>query len=435
MLSKSPHKINSAKTRTILLIYLSASTCFGFIHKTSAQQETYTDTVYLRDIHTVMLRSASWERSLPIIELGSDQQLELVFDDLSDRTRYFGYSLIHCDNEWHPSSISKQQYLRGFGEGEIRVMQRSFNTTYDYMHYSLKFPEESTKPVISGNYAIVVYELNNPETPILSKRFYVVEKMVQVEGTVNRAPPGKYYENGQVVQFSVIDTKNEIRDPNSELLAVVMQNGCPENILTIEKPLYIAPGRYDYTYADRIIFPGGNEFRNFDMKSLKYLSENISSIDFINPYYHVYLKPDESRGHTPYFFSNDLNGAYYIDREKADQKHQEADYAYVHFKFKHPIVFDGEAIYVFGMLSDWSLSEYNRMIYNPESGFYEITMLLKQGWYDYIYVLKNFNNETDAASLEGSHYQTGNTYSIFIYHRDTMKYYDRLIGYLTLTAQ
>lgn len=214
-----------------------------------------------------------------------------------------------------------------------------------------------------------------------------------------------------------------------------MQNERPDNVLTIEKPIYIAPGRYDYTYTDRIIFQGGNEFRNFDIKSLKYISEKISRIDFINPYYHVFLKPDESRGHMPYFSNNDLNGAYYIDREKAVEKHQEADYVYVHFKFNHPIILDGKTIYVFGMLTDWSLSEHNRMTYNPETGFYETTLLLKQGWYDYIYVLRNYNNKIDAVSLEGSYYETGNTYSIFIYHRDVRKYYDRLIGYLTLTTR
>lgn len=435
MLWKSHHKINSTKRIIILIIYLTTSTCFGFLHKASSQQETYTDSVYLRDIRTVLLRNASWERSLPVIELGSDQQLELVFDDLSDSTRYFGYTLIHCDSEWHPSSISKQQSLQGFAEGEIHDMQRSFNTTYDYMHYSLKFPEENVKPIISGNYVIVVYDVNQPEKFILTRRFYIIERIVQIEGTVNRAPSANYYETGQLVQFSVIDPKNEIQDPNSELIAVIMQNERPDNVLTIEKPIYIAPGRYDYTYTDRIIFQGGNEFRNFDIKSLKYISEKISRIDFINPYYHVFLKPDESRGHMPYFSNNDLNGAYYIDREKAVEKHQEADYVYVHFKFNHPIILDGKTIYVFGMLTDWSLSEHNRMTYNPETGFYETTLLLKQGWYDYIYVLRNYNNKIDAVSLEGSYYETGNTYSIFIYHRDVRKYYDRLIGYLTLTTR
>ncbi|MBN2481462.1 MAG: DUF5103 domain-containing protein [Bacteroidales bacterium] len=397
-------------------------------------QEIFTDSIYSGDIHTVLLRNASWELSLPVMELNSGQQLELLFDELSDRSRYLAYTLIHCDTEWRPSSISQQQYLHGFGEGEIHEVYRSFSTTYDYIHYHLNFPEENVRPVISGNYAIVVYEMNRPEEIILTRRFYITEKLVQVEGNISRAPHGIHYESGQQVEFSVIDPLNEIRDPDSEILAVIMQNGCHDHSITLQRPFYMEPGRFDYTGADRNIFPGGNEFRNFDTKSLKYQSENIVRIDFMNPYWHVFLKPDEPRAYMPFFSDSDLDGAFYIDRENATEKHRESDYVYVHFRLDWPATHAGETIYVYGMLSDWSLGDHNRMTFNPETGYHELTMLLKQGWYDYEYVLKDFNNETDEVIIEGSHYETGNTYSIFIYYHDVRQNYDRLIGYRSIKA-
>ncbi|MBN1158552.1 MAG: DUF5103 domain-containing protein [Bacteroidales bacterium] len=428
------NKNNIVISLTILLISLSAETCPGFNQSPEFYPETYTDSVFSEGIHTVMLRNASWEFTLPVIELNSGQQLELLFDDLSDRSLYLAYTLVHCDSSWRPSSMSQQQYLQGFSEGEIREIYRSFSTTYDYTHYRLNFPEENIKPLISGNYAIVVYEISNPENIILTRRFYIVEKVVDVEADVKRSPPGEYYENRQLLQFSVIDPSHEIRDPDSGLLAVVMQNGRQDNTIRLQKPLYMEPGRFDYTYSDRIMFPGGNEFRNFDTKSLKYQSENIERIDFMNPYWHFLLKPDEPRAHMPFFSGSDLDGAFYIDREKATDKHREADYVYVHFSLDLPEIHAGETVYVFGMFSEWSAGEHNRMTYNPETGYHELTLLLKQGWYDYEYVLKKTNSGIDEVSIEGSHHETGNTYTIFVYYHDLRQNFDRLIGYRSIKS-
>jgi hypothetical protein len=73
------------------------------------------------------------------------------------------------------------------------------------------------------------------------------------------------------------------------------------------------------------------------------------------------------------------------------------------------------------------------MKYNADKYCFELTLLLKQGLYDYCFA------ETDAQSgntneyeLEGSYYETENDYTIFIYLHDRHKGYDRLIGYLTL---
>ncbi len=83
---------------------------------------------------------------------------------------------------------------------------------------------------------------------------------------------------------------------------------------------------------------GGNEFRSLDIKSMKYQTENMAAIEFRNPYFHVILKPDESRAGKPYFSRTDLNGSYFIDKEKAGNKFTEADYIYVHFSLDGPCI-------------------------------------------------------------------------------------------------
>ena len=144
------HRIMKNNKNIVILLttILTTQTVCGLTVSTFFLQDVYTDSIHNRDIHTVLLRSASWERSLPVIELNSDQQLELIFDDLSDKTRYFSYTLIHCTREWQPSSLSRQQFLGGFGDGEISEQHRSFNTTHDYVHYRLKFPDQPCVPAL-----------------------------------------------------------------------------------------------------------------------------------------------------------------------------------------------------------------------------------------------------------------------------------------------
>ena len=268
-------------------------------------------------------------------------------------------------------------------EGDIKEYNRSFSTTYDYINYRLVFPEDNMQPYVSGNYAIVVYENGVLTSILLTRRFYVVEKTVQIIPQIKRPLPGQFYDTGHLVNFSVTGSSNLLNDPNSRITAVIKQNNRNDNSVRLTQPQFIRPGRFDYTFSDMVIFQAGNEFRNFDIKNLRYISENLSAIEFVNPWYHVLLKTDVSRAGKPYFFIRDLNGAYYVDREKAVDKNNEADYAYVHFTLDHAEFPAGSSVYVFGMLSDWKLNDRNRMLFNNDKQAYELIMLLKQGWYDY----------------------------------------------------
>jgi hypothetical protein len=426
-------KILSFLKLIIIVIGLTNTPVFGLIISGNSYPDTLGNHSYASEIHTILLRNAKWELSLPVIEAGTARQLELRFDDLSVNPRTFGYTLVLCDANWKRSELSPQEYLSGFGRGIIRESATSFNTTYDYMNYRLTFPEEDCLPLLSGNYALVVYEEDDPDKIIFTRKFYVTEKTVQIEAKVKQPAYGNYRETGQQVEFTVLYNGSDIRDPLTEISAVIMQNNRDDNMLTISKPFSIQSGRLEYTDPETGIFPGGNEFRSVDIKSMKYQTENIAAIQFQNPYYHVFMKPDVSRGNKPYFSKTDLNGGYFIDREKSNDKHTEADYIFVHFNLSQPPIYSGSVIFVTGGFCDWVKNATNKMKYNADKYCFELTLLLKQGLYDYCFA------ETDAQSgntneyeLEGSYYETENDYTIFIYLHDRHKGYDRLIGYLTL---
>lgn len=80
------------------------------------------------------------------------------------------------------------------------------------------------------------------------------------------------------------------------------------------------------------------------------------------------------------------------------------------------------------------------MTYRPERHAYETALLLKQGYYNYIYLTVP-RDETAASDLrrvgltaptEGDFYQTRNTYTAYIYGTFPTDRYDRLVGVATL---
>ncbi|MBN1790228.1 MAG: DUF5103 domain-containing protein [Bacteroidales bacterium] len=422
-------KIPALLKQISIVILLTPIGVFGL----TTNEKYYLDTIYNRifetDIRSVLIRSATWELASAVIEAGSDQKLELRFDDLSADKRSFGYTLVHCDANWRLSDLSPGEYLTGFGQGVIRESSSSFNTTLDFTHYRLIFPEEDCMPVLSGNYALVVYEEHDPDKILFTRRFYVTEKTIQVTGRIKQPPPGEYTETGQQLDLTISFDDKQIRDPLNDITVVIVQNKRDDAAVMPGKPSFFKPGQLEYADHPFALFSGGNEFRSMDIKSMKYQSENIAAIDFRNPYYHVILKTDEDREGKPYFSKTDFNGGYYIDREKADDRHTEADYIFVHFTFAPPAFYSGENVYVAGDFSDWTAQDWNKMRFNPANGCFEAVLLLKQGMYDYCYALEDRTGALDPGIFEGNHYETANEYAVLVYYHDRHSRYDRLLSY------
>jgi len=416
-----------------IVIVITKTYTFGLSQEQKLLSDTIGNEIFSTDIHTVLLHSASWEFSLPVIDLGSDQKLELRFDDLSQSSRTFGYTIVHCSADWIRSDLSPQDYLTGFGNDIIRETTTSFNTTYSYTHHRLEFPTEECIPVISGNYALIIYEENNPDDIIITRQFYVTEKTAEIDARVSTPHFGEFNETGQQILFSVKHNNADIRDPQNDVKAIMIQNGRYDQSITLSKAYMVQPGLLEYNDPDKGIFRAGNEFRMLDIKSMRYQTENVAEIDFQNPYYHVILKPEESRAYKPYFSKTDLNGSYYIDREKASDRHTDADYVFVHFNLKVPPIHTADDFYVTGELCLWKKETGNKMKYNEEKDLFELTLLLKQGLYDYCYMKSDPKTGiTNEYEMEGSFYETENDYAIFIYFHDRFKRYDRLIGWLSI---
>ena len=402
----------------------------NFMYAAGADPGVWGDDIFDKRIKTVQLYRQEWNLSYPIIKKGSNDKLILGFDLISDSPESYYYSFVHCDNNWKESSVFPGDFMDGLPEEQIESYKPSFNTRVNYYHYKLIFPNERVNLKLSGNYIIKVFKQGEQEKPVLTKRFMVFEESVNINVVIIRPQLTQFYNTGQQVNFTVNFSSLKSADPYREFTAVVLQNGKWINAKTNLKPDFISSNELKFnSLSTKTIFPGGNEYRYFDIKSIRYQSEFIRKIDFVGSYYHVLLFPSENREFKPYFFWQDFNGKYYIAIQEGRDMDTDADYVYVYFTLPSRYKIDGGNVYVSGALNNWAFDLNNRMTYDPETGEYQCTMLLKQGWYNYEYIFLRDGEKVPEPSLfEGNHFETENDYLVLVYFRNSRDRYDRLVG-------
>lgn len=410
-----------------------------FIASLNAQDDSYEyydsdykgikNYVYKNNIHTVKIFQNNIQLTYPIIELNGQSKITLCFDDFDDNIKNYSYQIIHCDADWKKTDIIDTEYNDGFSEADITNYEYSFNTNLSYTHYWLQIPNERIKPKISGNYILKVYEDYDNENVVLTQRFCVVEPKIRIEAKVHRATWTNQKLGGQEVDFVIKNPSYPIMSPDNELKVIISQNNRWDKAIYDLKPRFISPGVIDYNYEKENVFEGGNEFRYFDAKNIKFQSIRVKNIYFERPYYHFQLWADMMRTRKIFSYHEDLNGRCFVQRDHSQNSMTEADYIMVDFILPYPEPIVTGEVYVTGELSNWHFSEKNKMTYNLAKRAYEKSLLVKQGYYNYMYTLLNKSTKkADDTFFEGSHHQTENDYVIYVYHCDIRNRYDKLIG-------
>ncbi len=401
---------------------------------TLSAQEVYTTRVYNNKIKTVQLYVEGFELSGPYLDLRGSNALALHFDEMGVDVKNYQYTLIHCNADWTQSSLLSLEYLDGYTEDYINNYSASFNSLQEYVHYSLNFPNQNMKLKKSGNYILKVYEVGNFDSPSFLIRFVVYEKMASVTATVKRSDIVSQRDDLQEIDFNVVPPFN-IMNPFTDLKATILQNGRWDNAINNLVPTFTRENELVYNYDKKSSFMAGNQYRQLDMKTLRYQSGNVAKISVTDGSNKVQLIADVARAKFPYASFQDINGGYVIrNQDGAGTPNTDADYAEVKFILAYPEPLAYGNIYVTGDFNQNRISEENMMHYNYNTLAYEAFITLKQGFYNYQYVVANDNSIPDASIVEGTFFPTENSYTIILYFRDFSSDYDRVIACTTVNS-
>ncbi|MHA4742446.1 type IX secretion system plug protein [Dyadobacter sp. MSC1_007] len=419
--------------RLVLLISLLLFYTHTYAQPQGLRLEDY---IYQEKIKTVLLYSALDDPETPtrlltppVTPINNPAPLVLEFDDLSGQPEGYRAKIIHCNADWTKSDLNDIEFTFEFNEYPIVTYDQSFSTKVPYTHYRFELP----KLKLPGNYVIYVYSERDRKL-MISRRFMHYQPRVSITAQARFSQGIQQQFSDQQIDFSVNYKGYQLNAPQSDLKVVMRKNFRFDQSKTNFKPTNVRPFDQilEYTFFDlENTFPGGNEFRYFDSRSLTGRGYGVNEIERSDEFTKLWLFPDKPRTDNAYIQMDDFNGQYIVDQRESGRGSVEADYTPVVFTLK--VQEDPEAtFYVNGAFNLWQLNERNKMTYNPDRQAYECEMLVKQGVINYSYTIVRGGQKPDDAFIEGNYAATENDYDILIYHRPPASRADLLIGYRTV---
>lgn len=421
----------------------------------SAQNDddlVFTDNTYVDYIKAVRFHVDGVLQSYPLIDLEGNAQLRLSFDDLSDDVRRYSYRFIHCNQDWQPSSLSPLEYNGRNTVGYIDDYDFSIRTLRNYIHYELAFPNRDMQLTASGNYLLVISDEEDDAFPVITRRFMVQENLAGVSGRVMRPSIVDKIHTHQEVDLTVNTKQLTVRNPMRELRATVVQNNRWDNTVYGIIPNLLQKEAVRFDYQGEVSFRGGNEFRNLDIRSVR-APRNMVSVTNEAENYTMMMEADRPRDNGTYIGYNDFNGNFINDRFERLSLSLSVDGVTTDFNERFDFNYSGDYIemtfvlatgtrldrevYIFGGFTEFQLKPEFKMVWNPNINAYVGRTLLKQGFYNYLYVMEQ--NPPDSKNprpadrisydlIEGSFDDTENDYLALIYWRPIGGRYDRLVG-------
>ncbi|NMH88512.1 type IX secretion system plug protein [Flavivirga algicola] len=390
-------------------------------HLTFCQVEEMPPPDYIK---TINFKGNTPETQLPILKLG--EYVVLEFDALNGDEDDYYYKIEHFNSDWTPSVLMKSEYMDGFDNQRIRNYENSFNTYQIYSHYMLTIPNAQTRRLkVSGNYMLSVF--NSDDTLVFSRKFMIYENTTNVGVRVKRSRDIQFIEEKQRVEI-VIDSKTmQFNNPKQAVKAVIVQNNNLNTAISNIKPQFTIGNQLIYKYDTETSFWGGNEYLFFENKDVRAANTGVQSID-LKDLYHNYLYTNFERASRPYTYNPDINGNYVILNIDAENPSIESDYVWMHFSLLPVASLKNKNIHVYGNFNNYVIDESTKMVFNESLNVYTNSMLLKQGFYNYKYIVVDNDKSIDEGAISGNFYQTENNYKVIVYYRDLGARYDKIIG-------
>ena len=392
---------------------------------------------YKPQVQTVLLYADDNQLNDPVIPLEDMMgRLTLSFDVIDGDGEVLNYTFIHCSHDWRPTDMPRIQYASGFESDRLDDYAFSRNTLIEYVNYQLKFPTEDMVPLISGNYLLVVYG-NDMDDLYFTRRFMVVDEKAHVGATVPRYPDDLDLTDTHQ-QLNVRVNLNNYLTGNTQQYSYlnIRQNGRWDNAAIGLKPTYVYPDYISFEHHPLTVFEAANQYLRFNTSNFYFQSENLAHIRQTDESFEIDIATCESRARKAYISYEDIHGEkfVYVENENLDNS-TEADYCRVNFFYKSEAPLTHEDIYIMGALNDWCFNESNKMTYDFKLHGYTCSMMLKQGYYNFMFVtIDRQTHEIMTDLTAGNHWETNNVYKLYFYFYNAIKGYDELVGYSVVNS-
>ena len=365
--------------------------------------------------------------SPPVMRLGTDDVLNVGFDELSHTYHRFIYRLERCEADWSTSEdVFESDWLEGFNGNPIEDYENSLNTTVLYTHYRLQIPNDRCRLKMSGNYRLHVYdEEEGDEEDVLCAEFRVAEPLMSVGLSVTTNTDIDFNQSHQQVAMTVGYGSLSVTNESAQVWTVVMQNGREDTQKVNVRPNYIQPGKLVWEHNRNLIFDAGNEYHKFEVLDVSHTTMGLDRIRWDGHHYQAY--PFVNTPRRNYVYDEDANGAFYIRNSDNIENDRTCDYVYVNYKLMPSAQYECDVI----VDGDWTTEQDGDyvMSYDESDRSYNARILQKQGYYSYQYLLRRADGQTAVVPEEGSFFETENKYQAFIYYKGVTDRTWRLVGY------
>ncbi|TVQ11379.1 MAG: DUF5103 domain-containing protein [Balneolaceae bacterium] len=356
----------------------------------------------------------------PIIKIGTGETFTLRFDHLSASNEMFTVRAEHRNADWSESNLFEGFYMRGQSTDFISDPVQSTAVAPNYMHYTYRFPNRTFNFLISGNYLLHVEDYRTGEL-LFSVPFMLYEDQGSIEFFIEElfGLDSRHFLHHQ--PFATYIHPDFVMMPDQDISIYFVQNQFwgRAREATIR----------DLSESDRIrmhvsredAFPGRYEFRPLRMQNIDNLPTDFLEVrKDTEPPTIIRDRDVINFGATPLSLGSNRYGSPVSDRD--------ARYARVVFYLDKPDnISAGSSIHVTGAFSNWSVTENNRMRYNRDTNQFEAAILVKEGLYDYKYVIIE-GRTLDDLRLTDSFADSRQEYHTLIYYRDLQLNADRLLN-------
>ncbi|MCT2407625.1 DUF5103 domain-containing protein [Chryseobacterium antibioticum] len=381
--------------------------------------------VFGQNIQSIQLFNPQTNDETPVIRFG--EQLVLSFDDLTNASEIYRYTIKHYDRNWNDDNLFFTEIATGSLNALLDQFQYSFNTLQPYTHYKLTFPNDKIQPKISGNFELIVYK-DSADKPLFKRRFYLVEDAATIALNISRIADAKNPNVNQRVEVKATSKAGDLSSNVNSMTLNVMQNNNPNMVVNTLKPSATLGNQLLFQQMN-LTFPGNNEFYYFDNKNMNMAADMVRATELKDGINQTYLHPVWAFP-LNYQYQPDVNGAWYYRRNDLGLERnaeREADYSWVHFSLDSDPV--DKEIYVMGGFNNFKAGKENLMQYDAANKRYVARIFLKQGFYNYILATKEGDGSLNFGEINGNFWQTENLYQAFLYYAPFGRNYDGLMGY------